>query len=62
MRPSMPSPMNTPEPAALRLLVGPMADELLLSGQQVLPRRALHGGFPFHYPTLEGALRQILAQ
>ena len=56
-------PAVLPMPAAaLRLLVGPMADELLLSGQQVLPRRALHGGFTFHYPTLEGALRQILAQ
>jgi len=56
-------PAVLPMPAAaLRLLVGPMADELLLSGQQVLPRRALHGGFTFRYPTLEGALRQILAQ
>ncbi len=56
-------PAVLPMPAAaLRLLVGPMADELLLSGQQVLPRRALQGGFTFRYPILEGALRQILAQ
>lgn len=56
-------PAVLPMPApALRLLVGPMADELLLSGQQVLPQRAMQAGFRHRYPTLEGALRQILAQ
>lgn len=46
--------------AALRLAVGGMA-EILLSGQKVLPRRALEAGFRFRHPDLAGALNAILA-
>lgn len=45
---------------ALRTLVGGMADELLLQGQQVRPERALAAGFTFHYPTLDAALAEVL--
>ena len=46
--------------SVLRLLFGEMAEELLLSGQRVLPRRLLEAGFQFKYPTAETALRAIL--
>ncbi|WP_140723973.1 TIGR01777 family oxidoreductase [Pseudomonas sp. Hp2] len=44
---------------ALRLALGEMAG-LLLSGQRVLPTRALDAGFAFLHPGLEGALRASL--
>lgn len=43
----------------LRLLVGEMA-ELVLTGQRVVPQRALDGGFAFAYPDLGPALAAIL--
>ncbi len=49
-----------PMPAALmRLLVGEMADELLISGQRVLPDRLMEAGFTFRYPAIEQALEAI---
>ncbi|WFS62706.1 TIGR01777 family oxidoreductase [Pseudodesulfovibrio thermohalotolerans] len=54
-------PYKTPVPAfALRLLFGEMADELLLSGQFVLPERLTQAGFEFEFPELEDALRNVL--
>ena len=44
----------------LRTLLGEMAEELLLTGQRVLPQRALAMGFRFRYPTLPEALHAIL--
>jgi uncharacterized protein (TIGR01777 family) len=44
----------------LRILFGQMAEELLLTGQRVVPRRAEAMGFRFQYPTLEEALRGIV--
>jgi uncharacterized protein len=44
---------------ALRLMLGEMADALILGGQCVLPAVAQQHGFAFQYPTLESALRQI---
>ncbi len=44
---------------ALRLILGEMADALILGGQRVLPAVAQQHGFVFRYPTLESALRQI---
>lgn len=53
-------PALLPMPAAaLRLAVGGMAD-ILLTGQRVLPRRALDAGFRFRHPDLAGALNAIL--
>lgn len=47
-------------PAVARLLFGEMADELLLTGQRVYPRKALESGFKFSYSELQQALEQIL--
>jgi uncharacterized protein (TIGR01777 family) len=54
-----PSVVWTPA-LALRALLGEAA-MLVATGQRVLPRRALELGYAFQYPTLEAALRQILA-
>jgi uncharacterized protein (TIGR01777 family) len=45
----------------LRVLVGEMADELLLSGQRVLPHALESVGFTFSYPAIQGALAAIYA-
>lgn len=56
-------PALLPMPAlVLRLLFGEMADTVLLASQRVLPRRAIDGGFEFHYPDLKGALDNLLIQ
>jgi uncharacterized protein (TIGR01777 family) len=53
-------PSFMPAPAfALRLVLGEMADALILNGQRVLPRVALDGGFAFQYATIEEALKEI---
>lgn len=46
--------------AALRLLLGEMADSLLLSGQRAVPAKAQAHGFKFAYPTLALALDAVL--
>jgi len=54
-------PAFLPAPAfALRLLLGEMADVLLLQGQRVFPRKALDSGYEFKFPTLESALKDLL--
>jgi len=53
-------PSFMPAPAfAMRLLLGEMAEALLLTGQRVIPAAAQARGFHFAYPTLEAALRAI---
>jgi uncharacterized protein (TIGR01777 family) len=53
-------PAFMPAPAfALRLLLGEMADALLLSGQRAVPAKAQHLGFTFRYSQLDDALRAI---
>ena len=53
-------PAFMPAPAfAIRLVLGEMADALVLSGQRVLPAKAQRSGFEFRYPDLESALQQI---
>ncbi len=42
---------------ALRIIVGEMAGPALLSGQRVVPRRALEMGFQFQYPEIGAAMR-----
>lgn len=55
-------PSWLPVPAFnLRLLLGEMADELLLNGQRVAPQRLLDAGYAFQFPKLEDALRDLLA-
>lgn len=55
-------PALIPVPAvALELLYGEMARETILASQRALPTALAESGFDFQYPTLEGALRAILA-
>ncbi|MBB2495111.1 TIGR01777 family protein [Pseudomonas sp. UL070] len=55
-------PISLPVPAKLlRLLVGEMADEILLSGQRVVPRKLLDSGYQFAYPDLSKALKELTA-
>lgn len=44
----------------LRAIVGEMADELLFSGQRVVPKKLLDNGYEFKYPELQAALRNLL--
>ena len=54
-------PSLLPAPAfGLRLLLGEMAD-LLLTGQRAVPKRLLDLGYPFRFPDLEPALRDIFS-
>jgi len=54
-------PAVLPAPAfALRLVLGEMADELLLASARVEPDRLLLSGYRFRYPELEGALQHLL--
>jgi NAD dependent epimerase/dehydratase family enzyme len=55
-------PAFLPAPAPLlRLALGEMAD-VLLTGQRVLPRRALEAGFRFAHAELEPALRDVVSR
>jgi len=45
---------------ALGLLMGEMAEELLLASARVMPRRLMAADYPFHFPNLEEALRNAL--
>ncbi len=54
-------PAIFPAPAfALRLMLGEMADALLLSSQRVVPQELSERGFRFQYADLESALRRAL--
>lgn len=55
-------PAILPAPAfALRIAFGQMAEEALLAGQHVVPRRAEADGFTFAHPSLEAALPHALS-
>ncbi|MCU0917650.1 MAG: TIGR01777 family oxidoreductase [Planctomycetes bacterium] len=45
---------------ALRLVLGQMADEALLTSQKALPKRLTEAGFTFKYPELRTALEVII--
>jgi NAD dependent epimerase/dehydratase family enzyme len=47
---------------ALKLLLGEMADALLLSGQRAVPAKAERLGFVFRFKTVDEALRAIFAR
>lgn len=54
-------PTIFPLPAlVVRLVLGQMGQELLLSGAQVFPRALQRAGFRFQHPDLEDALRAVL--
>jgi uncharacterized protein len=55
-------PSLLPAPAfALRLMLGEMADALLLGGQRALPVRATDLGFSFRYAVIDEALENVLS-
>jgi len=57
---AMHRPSFMPAPAfALRLMLGEMADALLLSGQRAVPAKAQRFGFTFKYAQLDDALRAL---
>jgi hypothetical protein len=57
---AMHRPAFMPAPGfALRLLLGEMADGLLLSGQRAMPAKAMRLGFQFRYSTVDSALEAI---
>jgi uncharacterized protein (TIGR01777 family) len=47
---------------AARLVLGEMADELLLASQRVKPKKLGESGYEFRHPELEGALRAMLGK
>ena len=56
-------PAILPVPAwPLQAAFGDFAEELLLSGQRVLPTEALRSGFVFEYPSIDAAFAQIVGE
>lgn len=56
-------PALVPAPAfALRVLLGEMAESLVLTGQRVIPARALAHGYHFRYPEIDIAMRGIFGE
>jgi uncharacterized protein (TIGR01777 family) len=56
-------PAILPLPALpLRLMLGDLADELMLGGQKVLPVKAVFHGFRFRYPRIEDAIGAIIGR
>ncbi len=54
-------PTILPMPAVVvKLLMGQMGEELLLSGKQILPTKILNAGYQFQYEKLEDALLDIV--
>jgi uncharacterized protein (TIGR01777 family) len=47
---------------AARIAFGEMAEEMLLSSSQVLPKRLSESGYEFRHPDLEAALRHLLGR
>ena len=50
--------MGVPAPV-MRIMVGDVADELLLNGQQVMPEKLKASGFDFAYPSIHKAIAAI---
>jgi uncharacterized protein (TIGR01777 family) len=56
-------PSWMPVPAfALKLLLGELAQSLLLDGQKVIPQKLMENGFEFRYPKLKEALESLFKQ
>ena len=55
-------PTLLPMPAfAAKLVLGEMADELLLASTRVIPKKLQASGFEFHHPELVGCLEHELS-
>jgi uncharacterized protein (TIGR01777 family) len=60
---AMRRPALLPAPSlALKLMLGEMADPLVLSGQRAIPQCALAHGFHFRYPEIDLAFRGIFGE
>ena len=60
---AMRRPSLVPAPAfALRLVLGEMADPLILTGARVIPQCARSHGFHFRYPEIDLAFRGIFGE
>ena len=46
----------------MRLMMGEMADELLLTGQRVMPNKLLSTGYDFLFGDLKGAVADLEAR
>jgi hypothetical protein len=58
---AMNRPSWAPVPGfALKILLGEMAESLLLGGQKIVPAKLLEAGYKFHFPKLDEALQNIL--
>jgi NAD dependent epimerase/dehydratase family enzyme len=56
-------PSLLPAPVfALRIILGEMADPLVLTGQRVLPAQAQAHGYHFRYPEIDIAMRGIFGE
>ena len=56
-------PALVPTPGfAVKLALGEMAEALVLTGQRVVPQRALSHGFHFRYPEIDQAFRGIFGE
>lgn len=56
-------PSLVPVPGfALNILLGEVAEPLIVHGQRVIPAKAQQQGYSFKYPRLEPALRQLLGK
>jgi len=56
-----PALLPIPSFGAKLLLGTELADALLLTGQRVVPNALMHDGFEFTHPTLDAALRALIA-
>jgi uncharacterized protein (TIGR01777 family) len=56
-----PTVLPLPAPAA-RVMLGEVADALLLASQRMRPAKLEATGYAFRYPQLEGALRHLLGR
>lgn len=43
----------------LKLMMGEMAEELLLAGRRVVPKKVMQAGYEFQYPELKSALLEV---
>jgi uncharacterized protein len=56
-----PTVFPLPAPVA-RIMLGQLADELLLASQRIEPARLKETGYSYRYPELEGSLRHLLGR
>lgn len=56
-------PAFVPTPGfPLKIVLGEMAEDLVLTGQRAIPQRALSHGFHFRYPEIDQAFRGIFGE